>query len=202
MSENFGCRYNSLCLFHSSHSQQSVGTTMRGQCLRDSADTFVYYVRQLSTHSRTAGSARCSVNGHELTQVGTRRKLSWQAQNEQYSDNSSWQCELFIHLSKYRQFQLDLSRSLWWKHHTWYTDKENRFTRDHSARRLTRELRECLSGPSGDGRAGTGATPAHRSRAAPPPVLTDDASFPHFTSLTRYYEFAFKETPNSIPWLR
>lgn len=25
------------------------------------------YVRQLTTHSRTAGSARCSVNGHELT---------------------------------------------------------------------------------------------------------------------------------------
>lgn len=37
------------------------------QCLRDSADVFVYYVRQLTTHSRTAGSARCSVNGHELT---------------------------------------------------------------------------------------------------------------------------------------
>lgn len=80
---------------------------------------------------------------------------------------------------------------LWWKHHTW-PERRDGSARDRSARRLSRELREWAAAAGGRG------TPARRSRAAPPPVLTDDASFLHFTSLTRYYEFSFEKYPNSF----
>lgn len=136
------------------------------QCLRDSADVFVYYVRQLTTHSRTAGSARCSVNGHELTRKtrhlakavlqGSNRNCPTLAAVVQYITHSS--CQILS--AETRRESL-----LWWKHHTWL-ERRRKLSRARS-QRTTAESRVACVGRQRPGDGGHACAPRpHRTTSS------------------------------------
>lgn len=143
----------------------------------------------LITHSRTAGSARCSVNGTRKTRLG-------ESCPGGFAFRTSIR-DLFVRAARTTHSWIGYGVLCFCDENM--THGSRVWERSGVGRRATAALggwlASCVSGASARGDAA--ATPAHHSTPHHLQYWPTNASFLHFTSLTSY-EVSFEKSPNSI----